>query len=75
MYEQEIAARPRNRNMLTPLELTRETLYKLQSNDPNNIPIVEVLEILSMNKDPGHITYPTLISLMQKESQLALYRI
>jgi hypothetical protein len=70
MYEQEIAARPRNRNMLTPLELTRETLYKLQSNDPNNIPIVEVLEILSMNKDPGHITYPTLIKKAQSETLL-----
>jgi hypothetical protein len=71
MYKQEIAARPRNRNIITLQELAKETFSKLQENDPNGIPIVEVLDVLSIKDKPGHITYKTLINKAQAGTLLA----
>jgi hypothetical protein len=65
MFEQRISARPRDRKVLTPEELAKQTFASLQNSDPNNVPIVEVLNILSTNKDKGHITYQTLIKKSQ----------
>jgi hypothetical protein len=65
MFEQKISARPRDRKVLTPEELAKQTFANLQNNDPNSVPIVEVLNILSTNKDKGHITYQTLIKKSQ----------
>ncbi len=70
MNEQEIAARPRNRNVLTPIELTKETFSRFQANDSDSIPITEVLGILSINKEPGHVTYSTLTSKAQEGTLL-----
>jgi hypothetical protein len=70
MFEQEIAARPRNRKVLTPEELARETFANLQNKDPENVPIVEVLSILSTSKDLGHITYRTLVGKAQEGTLL-----
>jgi hypothetical protein len=54
MPEQEFVARPRNREILTPEELTKKTFVNLQNNDSDNTPIVEVLDILSSEGDVGH---------------------
>jgi hypothetical protein len=65
MSEQRVSARPRDRKVLTSEELAKQTFANLQNNDPNSVPIVEVLSILSTNKEPGHITYRTLIKKSQ----------
>jgi hypothetical protein len=74
MYEQEVAARPRDRKVLTPQEITKATFAKLQENDSDRTPIVEVLNILSINKEGGHITYSTLTKKAQEGTLLEFDR-
>jgi hypothetical protein len=66
MPEQEFVARPRNREILTPEELTKKTFVNLQNNDSDNTPIVEVLDILSSEGDVGHTSYKNLTLKAQR---------
>jgi hypothetical protein len=64
--EFEVSTRPRKRR--TSEEITRETFAEIQGNDPSNIPIVEVLDILSDSR--GHIKYQEISTKAQNRSLL-----